>query len=53
METHIPQDHHLVFKLLNQVLEAGIVDIGPVAIPSRHQAQVVEYQTELASDVQR
>ena len=49
MEARIPQDHHLVFKLLNQVVEAGIVDIGRVAIPSRHQAQVVEHQTEFSS----
>ena len=49
METRITQNDHLVFESPNQGVKAGIVDIGRVAIPSRHQAQVVEHQTEFSS----
>ena len=50
MESTIGQDHHLIFKPLDQMLKMGIVDVGSGTIPSRHQAQVVEEQAELASN---
>src|SRR5919106_1145866 len=50
MESGVGPDHHLIFKPLEQMLKMGIVDVGGGTIPSRHHAQVVEEQAELAPD---
>ena len=49
METLITQYHHLVLESFYQMLEMGIVNVSSVAVPCRHQPQMVEHQTQLAS----
>ena len=49
MKSQVSQDNHLVFKLGDKVLEASVVDIGGVTVPSCNQSQVIEHQTQLAS----
>ena len=49
VKSQVSQDNHLVFKLIDKVLEASVVDIGGVTIPSCNQSQVIEHQAQLAS----
>ncbi len=46
----VGENDHLFFKLFNQRLEGGIIDIGHIGSPVHHQSILVEYKTELSSN---
>ena len=50
VETGISQHDHTTIEALNQALEAAVMHICGVAIPSHHQSKVVQYQAKLAAD---
>ena len=46
----IRENHSLVFKTGNQWMKVGIIDVGGGAIPANHQTEVIQKETELATD---
>ncbi len=46
----VGEDDHVVFELVDEVLEGGaVVDIGRVTVPIDDLAQVIEHKAELAA----
>ena len=46
----ITQYNRSVFKLLNQMMKATIVNIGGLAVPSDDASEIVQYKAEFASN---